>query len=82
MGHKRSKSLNQQFWSFSTEHVGLTENLFGQCKGAYIKYVGRGGRRVLQIFRKNFRSPGDHRSKCFMSQQFFQKIFHGPSHQF
>ena len=53
-------------------------------KGPYIKYVGGGGggRRVLQIFRKIFRSPGDHRPKYFMAQQFFQKMFHGPSHQF
>ena len=40
------------------------------CKGAYIKYVGRGrrGRRVLQNFSKKFGSPGDHRSKYFMAQ--------------
>ena len=38
-------------------------NLF---KGAHIKYVGEGGWRVLQIFQKNFRSPGNHRPKYFM----------------
>ena len=37
-------------------------------KGAYIKYVGGGGWSVLQIFQKNFRSPGDHRPKYFMDQ--------------
>ena len=36
--------------------------------GAYIKYVGGGGWRVLQIFQKNFRSPGDHRAKYFTAQ--------------
>ena len=36
----------------------------------------------LQIFRKIFRSPGDQRPKYFMAQYFFQKIFHGASHQF
>ena len=36
-------------------------------KVAYIKYVGKGGsRRALQIFQKNFRSPGNHRPKYFM----------------
>ena len=40
------------------------------------------GWRVLRSFQKNFRSPGDHRPKYFMAQYFFQKIFHGPSHQF
>ena len=40
-----------------------------QGKGAYIKSVGgEGGRRVLQIFQKNFRSPKDHRPKYFMAQ--------------
>ena len=39
-------------------------------------------RRVLQIFQKLFRSPGDHRAKYSMAQQVFRKIFHGSSHQF
>ena len=43
---------------------------------------GGGRRRVLQIFQKKLRSPGDHRPKYFMAQKFFQKVFHGPSHQF
>ena len=38
-----------------------------------------GGGGVLQIFQKRIRNPGDHGPK---SQQFFQEIFHGPSHQF
>ena len=29
---------------------------------------GGGDRRVLQIFQKEFRSPGDHRPKYFMAQ--------------
>ena len=29
---------------------------------------GRGGQRVLQIFQKIFRSPGDHRPKYCMGQ--------------
>ena len=37
---------------------------------------------VLQIFQRKCRSPGDHRPKYFMAQQFFQKRFPGPSHQF
>ena len=37
-------------------------------KGGYIKYVGGGGWRVLQIFQKSFRSPGEHRLKYFMAQ--------------
>ena len=38
-------------------------------KKAHIKYVGRRrGWRVLQIFRKIFRSPGDHRPKYFIAQ--------------
>ena len=39
-------------------------------KGVYLKYVGGGGggRSVLQIFQKIFRSPGYHRSKYFMAQ--------------
>ena len=37
-----------------------------------MKYMGVGvgmgvGRRVLQIFQKNVRSPGDHRHKYFMA---------------
>ena len=35
---------------------------FNSSKGAYIKYVGGGAPRVLQIFQKKFRSPGDHRA--------------------
>ena len=34
-------------------------------QGEYIKYVG-GGWRILQIFQKIFRSPGDDRPKYFM----------------
>ena len=30
-------------------------------------YKGGRGRRVLQIFQKNFRSPGDHQPKYFMA---------------
>ena len=40
---------------------------------------GGGARRGLKIFQKRIRNPGDHGPK---SQQFFQEIFHGPSHQF
>ena len=56
------------------------------AKGAYIKYKGGWweGReqRVSPIFLKKICSPGDHRPKYFMTQQFFTKIFHDPSHQF
>ena len=41
---------------------------------------GEGGRRVLKIFRKIFRSPGDYRVKYYMLQQFYQKISDGPTH--
>ena len=59
------------------------KSIFMYSKGGYIMYVGGGGgRRVLQIFQKIFRSPGDHRPKYFMDQYFFRTIFHGPSHQF
>ena len=40
---------------------------FVEAKGEYIKYVV-GGRTVLQIFQKIFRSPGDYRPKYFMAQ--------------
>ena len=38
------------------------------AKGGYIKYVGWGNQRVLQIFQKKVISLGDHRPKYFMSQ--------------
>ena len=37
-------------------------------QGGYIKYVGVGEQRVLQIFQKIFRIPGDHGAKYFMTQ--------------
>ena len=37
-------------------------------QGGYIKYVGGGEQRVLQIFQKIFRNPGDHGAKYFMTQ--------------
>ena len=50
--------------------------------GSVHQVCRRGDRRVLQIFQKISRSIGDQRPKYFMVQYFFQKIFHGPSHQF
>ena len=51
---------------------GIKKQLSGKrsiaAKGAYIKYVEGGGRRVSQIFQKTFHSPGDHRPKYFMAQ--------------
>ena len=43
---------------------------FGTCssKGAYIKYVGRGGGGFYKFFKKIFLSPGDHRPKYFLAQ--------------
>ena len=38
-----------------------------------------GGSEGFTNFSKKIRNPGDHGPK---SQQFFQEIFHGPSHQF
>ena len=38
----------------------------------------QGPRRVLQIFLKTFRNPGNHRPKCFLVQIFFQKYFMAP----
>ena len=37
-------------------------------KGAYIKYVGQGAAGFYKLFKKKFRSPGDHRHKYFMAQ--------------
>ena len=37
-------------------------------KGVYIKYVGWGGQRVLEIFQKKNRSPRDHRAKYLIAQ--------------
>ena len=68
---KASLTVNNFNQHFSTLQLRIIDN--GNIKGAYIKYVGggRGGggqrRRVLQIFEKIFRSPGDHRSKYFMA---------------
>ena len=76
---------SDNFWS---NRIKLKKKLNGLSYRTYIKYAGRGkwrggggggDRRVLQIFQKRIRNPGDHGPK---SQQFFQEIFHGPSHQF
>ena len=40
----------------------------GVFKGAHIKFVGGGGRRVLQISQKKISSPGDDRPKYFIAQ--------------
>ena len=45
-------------------NVDATEKRSGICLK---NYVGGGGRRVLQIFQKKFRSPRDHRPKYFMA---------------
>ena len=37
-----------------------------------------GGRRVLQIFQKIFRSPGDYRPKYFMPSNFSREYFMAP----
>ena len=52
--------------SVSTQKLFHTVVVYS--KGAYIKYVGGGGWRVLQIFQKKCRSPGDHRPKYFTAQ--------------
>ena len=77
---------SDNFWS---NRIKLKKKLNGLSYRTYIKYAGRGkwrggeggggDWRVLQIFQKRIRNPGDHGPK---SQQFFQEIFHGPSHQF
>ena len=74
---------SDNFWS---NRIKLKKKLNGLSYRTYIKYAGRGkwgggggDRKVLQIFQKKIRNPGDHGPK---SQQFFQEIFHGPSHQF
>ena len=74
---------SDNFWS---NRIKLKKKLNGLSYRTYIKYAGRGkwgggggDQKVLQIFQKKIRNPGDHGPK---SQQFFQEIFHGPSHQF
>ena len=41
-----------------------------------------GEQRVLQIFQKIFRSPGDHKAKYSWPSSFFVKKIYGHSHQF
>ena len=72
---------SDNFW---INRIKLKKKLNGLSYRTYIKYAGRGkwrggDRRVLQIFQKRIRNPGDHGPE---SQQFFQEIFHGSSHQF
>ena len=74
---------SDNFWS---NRIKLKKKLNGLSYRTYIKYAGRGkwrgggrDRRDFKMFQKRIRNPGDHGPK---SQQFFQEIFHGPSHQF
>ena len=58
----------------------MENSIFVQCKfgfltwcdhskAPYIKYLGGGrGQRILQIFQKNFRSPGNYRPKYLKAQ--------------
>ena len=46
--------------NFPLPHPGYLGSIHQVCR--------RGGRRVLQIFQKHFRSPRDHRPKYFMAQ--------------
>ena len=74
---------SDNFWS---NRIKLKKKLNGLSYRTYIKYAGRGKwgggggiGRFYKFFKKKIRNPGDHGPK---SQQFFQEIFHGPSHQF
>ena len=72
--------------SFSSQSFSHLKQIWFKCEIPLLRSVHnacrRGSQRVLQIFQKKIRSPGDHRPKYFMAQYFFQKIFCGPSHQF
>ena len=44
------------FGNMVTQHKEIS-----RINGTYIKYVGRGGQRVLQFFLKKIHSPGENR---------------------
>ena len=63
-------------------HTNSSMYFFLQLRERTLSMQEGEARRVLQIFQKIFLNRGDHRPKYFMAQYFFQKIFHGPPHQF
>ena len=63
---------SEQLDSYQSRKFIKVETFEGFFINIYLESVNqvcrRGGRRILQIFQKLFRSPGDHRPKYFMAQ--------------
>ena len=60
--------------------LDVSENI--KSRGAYIKYVGGGARGFYKFFKKKFVAQETIGLNISWPSNFFQKIFHGPSHHF
>ena len=78
--------VRAQFSSFKSDtkvHVNTLGCLILLLsKGPYIKYVGGGAGRFYKFFKKLFVAQETMDLNISRPSNFFQKIFHGPSHQF